>query len=664
MSIKVTDMLIVLRSDTGSALAGMRLAGVGLAALGVGAVAVAGLFVKMGMDAQTQLSIVQGLTGSNAAQMQFYTAQLEQMAIRTGTTLADEAKGLYYVVSAGFQGANAINVLNYSQMAAKASGADLADVAHGLAGGLNAYGAGASQAGKYTDIMTAAVTDGMQTYQEFASEMGAATAVAANAHVPFLQLAAAEAVITDKGLPAASAFAGLAFSMAKVMVPSSQMAKSFAALHAPFDAANWDAMTFVQRLNYMHSSMDATDFTKLIGGTRSSKAALDLVNDSGKMYNATLAHMQSQTGITQSAFDTYAKTLGADFDQVKAAVSVAGYALVTWIGPEVSPLIQKLAGAVQFLGQVFSLLAPQVTSVSAPVSDLHTHMLDMNTEMGRSYTAAAKLTVVQQVAAWLRDMGDKVTYVKNNWAQFEPWLVIGAAVIGGILVAAFLAWAAAAAAAAIATIAATWPVIAIGIAIGLLVAALVWAYQNWGFFRGAVDMARTGLGIMIGNIGDTIGVMGHLASMVGSNVGNAFHVLGGAIQQVGNLFGWIGGQVGNLLGMLGRLGAAIANIHMPSLGGLGGIHIPGFAEGGVMPGGAAMVGEHGAELALFPQGTRIIPHAQTQALMSGGSGSGGGGSSGGYRTAVIQVLLDGRVLAQSLPQPLVDRIRVATGLRV
>lgn len=46
-----------------------------------------------------------------------------------------------------------------------------------------------------------------------------------------------------------------------------------------------------------------------------------------------------------------------------------------------------------------------------------------------------------------------------------------------------------------------------------------------------------------------------------------------------------------------------------------------FASGGVSPGGAAMVGERGPEMAVFPRGTRIIPNHEVNAAMAGGMGA-------------------------------------------
>lgn len=77
-----------------------------------------------------------------------------------------------------------------------------------------------------------------------------------------------------------------------------------------------------------------------------------------------------------------------------------------------------------------------------------------------------------------------------EWAKDKPE-VLGAVagVISVALVAAFVALGSAAWGAAAGVIAATWPILAIAAVIGGLVAALVYAYNNWDTFRNAVDTA-------------------------------------------------------------------------------------------------------------------------------------------------------------------------------
>jgi hypothetical protein len=83
------------------------------------------------------------------------------------------------------------------------------------------------------------------------------------------------------------------------------------------------------------------------------------------------------------------------------------------------------------------------------------------------------------------------------------------------------------------------------------------------------------------------------------------------------------------------------------------IHVPGFAVGGVTPGGLVQVGERGPEIVQLPAGSRVYPT---------GTGPSGGGGSGGQPQPWI-ITLDGRVLARGLLPPMVQEIRQAAAIR-
>ena len=96
--------------------------------------------------------------------------------------------------------------------------------------------------------------------------------------------------------------------------------------------------------------------------------------------------------------------------------------------------------------------------------------------------------VLETVASFVVD--DLVPAFKSiaDWLIENEQVLIGVlAAIGVGALAVFVPWAIAAGAAALATLSALAPVILIGGAIAALVAGVIWAYQNWGWFREAVD---------------------------------------------------------------------------------------------------------------------------------------------------------------------------------
>lgn len=112
-------------------------------------------------------------------------------------------------------------------------------------------------------------------------------------------------------------------------------------------------------------------------------------------------------------------------------------------------------------------------------------------EKARSIIAAIK-PPVSKIVAGFKSVVAAVKPVVSAFVGFvrdnpKPVLIGLAAAIGTVLVAAFVAWAAAAIPAAVATLAAAAPLLLLVAAVALVAGGLVWAYQNIDWFRGAVD---------------------------------------------------------------------------------------------------------------------------------------------------------------------------------
>lgn len=272
----------------------------------------------------------------------------------------------------------------------------------------------------------------------------------------------------------------------------------------------------------------------------------------------------------------------------------------------------------------------------------------------------------------------KGVQLMSQWMeQHKAVAITVAAVIGGILVAAFVAWAASAAAAAAATIAATWPILAIGAAIGLLVAGVIYAYKHWDWFKTAVDATvrflrdvawpvikevavkigqwvRIGIEAavnafkwLMGVVGDVIGwIQDHWTLVRFILLGPIGSAILWVVQHFGQIVTVVQGVVNDVRNAVSGVYHAIVDpfasafnwvsSHRPNLGGL--TSMLGFEHGGIVgaaaTGGArgnlVQVGEHGRELVRLPFGSRVMSNPDTERMLSGG----GGGSAGGGHVVI------------------------------
>jgi hypothetical protein len=271
------------------------------------------------------------------------------------------------------------------------------------------------------------------------------------------------------------------------------------------------------------------------------------------------------------------------------------------------------------------------------------------------------------------------------------------------MVAGFIAWAGAAWAAAAGTIAATWPILAIGAVIALVVAGIILAVKHWGAIMDWIKGAVHTVGTFIGGIFSWLGTQVHMIltaigakfKWVGDFIGSIFHWIGNLIHAEimgwSAIFHWIGGifsGIGDFFhriidkigGAFRALGGLIAGVWSGIVGsirgainwiiglingfirGLDAIHIdvgpihvgfsipqiPYLQAGGFIESGG---------LAMLHAGERVIP---ASGLVPASVSSGGGGYNG---PSVVNINIAGHNVAKILMSDIVREIRTATGVK-
>src|SRR5690348_16851702 len=133
-----------------------------------------------------------------------------------------------------------------------------------------------------------------------------------------------------------------------------------------------------------------------------------------------------------------------------------------------------------------------------------------------------------------------------------------------------------------------------------------------------------------------------------------------AVTALTDVIGWIESAVnwfGNLAGAVGNALSGIKNSPIGAV--LHVMNIPGFAEGGVTPGGPVLVGERGPELLIPPAGSRVVPLP----ALGGAGAAGGSAAPGAGMVQHITLYLDSEVLSRGAVQGMPNVVRIGTGNR-
>ncbi len=176
-------------------------------------------------------------------------------------------------------------------------------------------------------------------------------------------------------------------------------------------------------------------------------------------------------------------------------------------------------------------------------------------------------------------------------------------------------------AAATATFAATWPIIAIAVASGLLVAAIVWLVQNWDWLKSkAIEI----FGAIKNWISEKFEEIKNNIWRSFDNIKriDLFQAGKDIIQGLVNGIRSMGSAVGNAISGLirGHVPSNVRDFLKNTPGEVGGFFqgIPGFASGvNNFGGGMAIVGEQGPELVQLPRGSNVYSNGQSNQMMGG-----------------------------------------------
>lgn len=370
MSVEVADLVASLRG-TDSGFSGMmasaesrlktlasstdkttsKLADVGLA-IGAAAVGIGIYSVKAAANyEQLTTTLVTG-GGEQLANLEMVRQGMLTMAGQVGENADDLAKGMYYVESASFHGAAGLQVLQAAAEGAKIGMTDDISVAQGLTTELKDYHQSASLATGVTGQMVAAVAAGKQTMGEFSSSLATILPTAAALHISFQQISAAEATMTEDGVPAADAATALRSAMEQLINPSTaakqammQLGINVTGMRTALASGDLTGVmnTFSVAMgnsakNGMSQANIMRDLGVAFGGIKGQSVAMNLIPNMGE-YTAnlsTIGTVQQGARKETASWQLTQKDLNDQLDRTGAALNSAAIMLGTTFLPQIS----------------------------------------------------------------------------------------------------------------------------------------------------------------------------------------------------------------------------------------------------------------------------------------------------------------------------------------
>ncbi len=192
--------------------------------LGIGAIAAFGLGAAIGKAAEES----RNLAAANVI-LQFSTAELAAaqqdlrgVADEVGITFQEVSAALFDVASAGFEGAQALEVTTAAARVARPANTDVATAFNAIATAMTNFGFAADEASDKL-VRTADITRG--SLADVSEALGILGPIAGQFGISFDEIAASFALLTNRGIPAARAATALNAAISAFISPAGEATK-------------------------------------------------------------------------------------------------------------------------------------------------------------------------------------------------------------------------------------------------------------------------------------------------------------------------------------------------------------------------------------------------------------------------------------------------------
>jgi len=183
---------------------------------------------KMSAEFESSMSKIVGLVGLAREEVDRFKDSVKAIGVETGEGPRALAEALFDITSAGFRGAEAMDVLRASAQAAAAGLGDAKAVAGALTSAVIAFKGQNLSAAEATDVLVATVREGKLAAEELAPQLGRLLGPAAELGITFNEVGAAMAFLSLTSGDASLSATELAGVMQRLLKPSTQGAEALA----------------------------------------------------------------------------------------------------------------------------------------------------------------------------------------------------------------------------------------------------------------------------------------------------------------------------------------------------------------------------------------------------------------------------------------------------
>ena len=347
--------------------AGVAVAGAAIAGATTAAVA----FGKTSLDAaakfETGMSNVATLLDGDTSTVNKRIAEMGDgimdIAKKTGLATDDLSNGMYQIVSALGDSADATSQLEVAAKAAKAGGATTVDAINLLSAVTKGYGDTSGEAwSKASDLAFQTVKLGQTSFPELASSMGKVVPIASALNISQEELFGSFATLTGVTGSTAEVSTQLKSVFSGLMTPSTALSAKISELG--FESANamLDQLGLIGTLDKLSAACgdDKQAVAKLFSSVEAQTAVLALAGSQTENWVQKTEAMAGAADATSNAFDKSTDNLQGKLDKMKQVFETFKIRVGNILIPIVTNIVDK---AIPKIEKAFDTLMPILTDI-------------------------------------------------------------------------------------------------------------------------------------------------------------------------------------------------------------------------------------------------------------------------------------------------------------
>lgn len=389
--------------------------------------------VKSAAEYEAQLANVSTLLTGTEAEVAARTAEIGDQVLeisnRTGVATADLTDGMYQVVSAFGDSADAAAILETAAKSAAAGNATTTDSINLLSAVTKGYGDTSAEAVQQAaDLAFATVRLGQTSFPELAAGMGKVIPLASTLGLEQEQLWGAMATLTGVTGSTAEVVTQMKATMQAFLSPSKNMQAALKNMGYESGQALLESKGLQGSLDALKDAVGGNElaFAGLFSSVEAQTAVLAMAGNQAENLTSKTAEMYEATGAANTAFERQTNTLAYDIQMVKNL----GANFLTQLGTNILPYVREFAeAALPVVSEALEKIGSYMTGTIIPAAETAVKWISEH----RTLILALAAGIATAVAAY-KAYKVAITAYNAVMAVYKVVTAIGLAVAAGILI--------------------------------------------------------------------------------------------------------------------------------------------------------------------------------------------------------------------------------------